>query len=133
VTRSFRRFWGLRNTGQIVAGKPGVSGADIAATKAWNVTVGSRSNVVAVIDSGVDYTHKDLAANIWTAPAPFTVTIDGRSITCAAATHGFNVIARSCYPRDDDNHGTHVAGIIGAVGNDGWVSSASTGRRASCR
>jgi subtilisin family serine protease len=115
----FPTLWGLRNVGQTIAGKPGVSGADIAATKAWNVTVGSRSNVVAVIDSGVDYTHKDLAANIWTAPAAFTVVIGGRSITCAAGTHGFNVIARSCYPRDDDNHGTHVAGIIGAVGNDG--------------
>jgi subtilisin family serine protease len=90
----------------------------IAATKAWDLSVGSRANVVAVIDSGIDYTRIDLAPNLWRAPAAFTVTIGGRAITCAAGTYGFNAISKRCDPRDDDGHGTHVAGIIGAAGNN---------------
>jgi subtilisin family serine protease len=111
-------LWGLLNTGQTVAGVAGVTGADVHATKAWNVTVGSRANVIAVIDTGIDYTHSDLAVNIWKAPAAFTVTVGGRAITCAAGTHGFNAIRKTCDPRDDNNHGTHVAGTIGAAGNN---------------
>jgi subtilisin family serine protease len=74
--------------------------------------------VVAVIDTGIDYTHQDLAANIWSAPASFTVTIGGAVITCAAGTHGFNAISKTCDPLDDNNHGTHTAGTIGANGNN---------------
>ena len=71
-----------------------------------------------MLDSGVDYTHEDLAANMWTAPAPFTVNVGGALVHCAAGTHGFNAILRTCDPMDDYNHGTHVAGTIGAVGNN---------------
>src|SRR5207253_2866572 len=60
----------------------------------------------------------DLAANVWSAPGPFTVTIGGTTITCAGGTHGFNAITKICNPMDDHNHGTHVAGTIGAVGNN---------------
>jgi subtilisin family serine protease len=91
----------------------------IHAPQAWDVTVGSNASVVAVIDTGIDYNHPDLVRNIWSAPAPFTVTIGGASITCAAGTHGFNAIDRTCDPMDDHNHGTHVAGTIGADGNNG--------------
>lgn len=129
---SFASLWGLFNTGTNTVGGGGTAGADIDAPSAWNVTTGSRANVVGVIDTGIDYTHPDLAANIWSAPAPFTVTLGGQSITCAAGTHGFNAIARTCDPMDDATspHGTHVAGTIGAVGNNGsgitgvnWVAS----------
>jgi subtilisin family serine protease len=75
--------------------------------------------VVAVIDTGIDYTHPDLAANIWSAPAPFAVTIGGVSITCPAGSHGFNAIALTCDPMDDHNHGTHVSGTIGAAAGNG--------------
>jgi subtilisin family serine protease len=113
------QLWGLLNTGQPINGIPGLPGADIHATQAWDVSFGSKGYVVAVVDTGIDYTHPDLAANMWSAPTPFTVTIGGVPITCAAGTHGFNAITRTCDPRDDHNHGTHVAGTIGAAANNG--------------
>ena len=126
----FGILWGLRNMGQAIVGKAGVSGADIEATAAWDITTGSRANVVAVIDTGVDYNHPDLQANVWSAPSAFSVKIGSRTITCAAGTHGFNAIALTCDPMDDNNHGTHVSGTIGAAGNNGrgvvgvnWVAS----------
>jgi subtilisin family serine protease len=115
---NFGLLWALRNRGQTVNGRAGVSGADINAGSAWDITTGSRANVVAVVDTGVDYTHPDLAANIWSAPAAFAVTIGGVPINCAAGSHGFNAITKTCDPKDDNGHGTHVAGTIGAVGNN---------------
>ena len=115
---SFPSLWGLENLGQPVAGLPGLPGADIRATDAWDVSTGSPNTVVAVIDTGVDYTHEDLAANMWTAPAPFSVNVGGSVVHCPAGSHGFNAILKTCNPMDDHNHGTHVAGTIGAVGNN---------------
>jgi subtilisin family serine protease len=114
----FGQLWGMRNTGQVVSGQTGVAGADIEAALAWDVSTGSTANVVGVIDTGVDYNHPDLAANIWSAPASFTVTVGGRTITCAAGSHGYNAVANNCNPLDDNNHGTHVSGTIGARGNN---------------
>lgn len=117
---SFSQLWGLQNSGQAVnGGGAGLPGSDIRASDAWNVSSGSIANVVAVVDTGIDYTHPDLAANMWSAPSPFTVSIGGSAITCPAGTHGFNAIAMTCDPMDDHNHGTHVAGTIGAVGDNG--------------
>jgi subtilisin family serine protease len=127
----FSLMWNLRNTGQTAAGgQVGYAGADIDATLAWDITTGSRANVVAVIDTGIDYRHPDLAANVWSAPSSFSVRIGSRTITCAAGTHGFNAITLTCDPLDDNSHGTHVSGTIGALGNNGrgvvgvnWVAS----------
>jgi subtilisin family serine protease len=116
----FGDLWGLQNTGQSVRGAPGgTPGSDIDAASAWALTTGSPGHVVAVIDSGIDYNHQDLSANVWSAPSAFVVTIGGNTIVCAAGTHGFNAITNSCDPMDDNNHGTHVAGTIGAVGDNG--------------
>lgn len=115
---SFSQQWGLRNTGQTVNGVTGWTGADIGTTSAWDVTRGSTAQVVAVLDTGIHYAHTDLASNIWSAPASFTVTINGVSVTCASATKGFNALTNTCDPNDDHGHGTHIAGIIGAVGNN---------------
>ncbi len=116
----FSQLWGLRNVGQAVnGGQPGTPGADIGAVAAWDLTTGSAATVVAVVDTGIDYTHPDLAANVWSAPASFSVTIGGAEFTCPAGTHGFNAIAKTCDPMDDHDHGTHVAGTIGAAGNNG--------------
>jgi subtilisin family serine protease len=114
----FPDLWNLLNIGQTVSGIPGTPGADIHATDAWDSAIGARTILVGVVDTGVDYTHPDLAANVWSAPAQFTVTVGGQSITCAAGTHGFNAITKTCDPFDDNLHGTHVAGTIGAVGNN---------------
>lgn len=115
---SFPQLWGLQNTGQLILGVPGLPGADISAAPAWDITTGSTANVVAVVDTGIDYNHPDLADNIWSAPADFTVTIGDATITCAAGTHGFNAINNTCNPLDDNNHGTHCSGTIGAIGNN---------------
>jgi uncharacterized repeat protein (TIGR01451 family) len=116
----FDSQWTLRNTGQNINFQSGVAGADIHAVQAWDVAQGSRSFVIGIVDSGVDYNHPDLVANIWSAPADFTVVVGGQPITCAAGTHGFNAIARTCDPIDDDSsrHGTFVSGIIGADGDN---------------
>jgi thermitase len=90
----------------------------ISAPSAWEVSVGTPSVVVGVIDTGIDYTHVDLTANVWSAPSAFTVTIGGQTITCPAGSHGFNAILNNCDPFDTNNHGTHVSGTIGAVGNN---------------
>ncbi len=114
----FGELWGLRNTGQTINGSVGTAGADIGAVPAWDISTGSAATVVGVVDTGIEYTHPDLAANVWSAPSAFTVTIGGTPITCAAGSHGFNAITNTCDPMDDNNHGTHVSGTIGGVGNN---------------
>lgn len=89
----------------------GDPGADINATAAWDVATDSRSVVVAELDSGVDYHHPDLAANVWTNP--------GGVGGCPAGTRGYNLVANTCEPLDDFRHGTQVAGVLGAVGDSG--------------
>ena len=115
---SFASQWGLRNTGQVVEGQTGIPGADINAPAAWDITTGSRANIVAVLDTGIDFNHPDLAANVFSAPRAFTVTLGSVTVQCGAGTHGFNALTNLCVPFDDNGHGTHVSGIIGAVGNN---------------
>jgi Subtilase family len=97
----FPAQWNLNNTGQ--AG--GTPGADISALQAWTLTTGSSGVVVGVIDTGVDYTHPDLAANIWTASQPFSVTTSTNSIlSCPSGSHGYNAVSQTCDPMDDNSH-----------------------------
>ncbi len=105
-------LWGLNNTGQAVNGATGKAGADIKAEKAWKITTGSKSVVVGVVDTGIFYNHPDLRNNLW--------TNDGMIGGCLAGTHGYNAITGTCDPYDDNSHGTHVAGTIGAQGNNEW-------------
>jgi subtilisin family serine protease len=112
----FSQLWGLANSGSL----GGLAGADIAAPAAWDVTTGSREVVIAVIDTGVDYTHPDIAANMWRNPREIVDSgrdDDGNGFV--DDIHGWNFVARNGRPLDDNGHGTHVAGTIGAVGNNG--------------
>jgi len=111
---SYAQLWGLKNTGQVVNGASGTSDADIDANDAWDVTTGSAAVVVGVVDTGVDYNHPDLAGNMWTKPQGVTIG----SFACATGTRGYNAVNNTCDPLDDHNHGSHVAGTIGARGNN---------------
>ena len=112
---SFPSLYGLNNTGQT----GGTLDADIDAPEAWDLTIGSRSIVVGVIDTGVDYTHPDLAANIWTNPGEIAGDgIDNDGNGYVDDVHGYDFVNNDGDPMDDNGHGTHVSGTIGAVGNN---------------
>jgi thermitase len=103
----FTQLWGMKNAGQAdPSGRTGKTGADIKAPEAWNLAKGSRNVVVAIIDTGVDYTHPDLKNNIW------SKEINGVKV------HGYNAISGVLDPMDDHSHGTHCAGTIGGEGDN---------------
>jgi len=123
--------WALQNKGTFA---DGVVGADIKAPGAWDITVGSDGIIIAVLDTGIDLNHPDLAGNIWHNPGETSCVdlVDNESngfiddctgwdfTTCAEfAVDGSCVIPKeqNNNPADDNGHGSHVSGIIGAVGN----------------
>jgi subtilisin family serine protease/subtilase family serine protease len=112
----FGEQWALQNTGQL----GGIPGVDINAPGAWELTTGSSSIVVAIIDTGVDYTHPDLMPNMRRATADCNTNgIDDDGNGFADDCYGINTIYGGSDPMDDHFHGTHSAGTIGAVGNNG--------------
>ncbi|HUS09111.1 MAG TPA: S8 family serine peptidase, partial [Pyrinomonadaceae bacterium] len=100
----FNEQWALRNTGQ----GGGQFGSDINVTTAWQTTTGSQSAVIAVIDSGIDFAHPDLANNRWENPLPGT----------EGDINGWDYVTDSGVIRDEQGHGTAIAGIIAAEGNN---------------
>ncbi|OFC70238.1 S8 family serine peptidase [Alteromonas confluentis] len=112
----FSELWGLSNSGS----DGGVAGADISAEEAWDITTGSSDVVIGVIDTGVDYMHEDLAANAWTNPGEIPGNgIDDDMNGYVDDVYGIDAVNDDSDPMDDHYHGTHVAGTIGAVGDNG--------------
>jgi subtilisin family serine protease len=111
----FNRLWGLNNTGQT----GGTPDSDIDAPEAWDMQTGSDNVVVGVIDTGVDYTHEDLSANMWLNPFEVLDGIDNDGNGYIDDIYGINAITGSGNPMDDNGHGTHVSGTIGAIRNNG--------------
>lgn len=109
----FGEQWALNNEGQM----GGKAKADVAALKAWLKTQGSGEVVIAVLDSGVDYTHQDLISNMWLRPETIPQYKDDE-LGVFNDLRGFNATDNFKDPMDDNGHGTHCAGIIGAEGNN---------------
>ena len=103
-------LWALRNTGLA----SGIVGADIKAANAWDLVREASNIVVAVIDTGVNLAHQDLQGNLWRNPNPTFGDLNGASFVGGSQTAD---------PSDENGHGTHVAGTIGAVGNNGIATA----------
>jgi subtilisin family serine protease len=106
-------LWGLSQANNV----------DIDAQEAWDVmpTDGASDVVVGIVDTGIDYNHPDLAGNMWHNPAEAAgqsgIDDDGNGVV--DDIYGFNAVSNNGTPLDDHSHGTHVAGTIGAVANNG--------------
>src|SRR5574340_160554 len=116
---SFGLQWGLNNTGQSVNNTSGTADADIDAPEAWSIATGSHSVVVAVIDTGAAYAHPDLVGNMWHNPGEIPGNgIDDDGNGYIDDVYGIDTANHDSDPVDDNGHGTHCAGIIGAQGNN---------------
>jgi subtilisin family serine protease len=113
---AFDALWGMYNTGQT----GGTPGADISAVNAWDVFTGSAAVVVGVIDTGVDYNHPDLASNIFINVNEIPDNgIDDDNNGYIDDVRGWDFVNDDNDPMDDNGHGTHCSGTIGAVGDNG--------------
>lgn len=108
----FDQLWALHNTGQRVNGTFGTPGSDINVTRVWQVTTGSKAMVIGLVDDGFDYTTQDLGPSAWVNPGVNN---------CPAGTRGYDVPSGACEPNRTLNalHGTQMAYLMGAVGNNG--------------
>lgn len=121
----FNQLYGMHNDGST----GGTAGADINAPEAWEVSTGSKNVVVGVIDTGIDYTHPDIAPNYWTNPGETGLDAQGRDKQTNGVDddgngfvddfRGWDFVNNDNDPMDDNSHGTHCAGTIGGKGNDG--------------
>ena len=112
---SFGQQWDMVNTGQT----GGTPGADINAAAAWNIRTDASAVTVAIVDTGLQLTHPDLAANVWTNPGEIPGNgIDDDGNGYIDDVHGWDFVNNDAIPDDDNGHGTHVAGTIGAIGNN---------------
>jgi hypothetical protein len=117
-------LWGLDNWGQLIDGDPGVPDADIDAPEAWYIYyftgfTGDPDFEIGHLDTGIQMDHPDLAANLWTNPGEIPGNgIDDDGNGYIDDVHGWDFVNNDNDPMDDNGHGTHTAGILGAVGNN---------------
>jgi len=123
----FPSQWGLLNTGQSLgtcgthtpSSPPGLPGADINVSPAWLKPDQRQPFVVAVLDTGVNLNNLDLGSHLWFARTAFDLEVGGEKVSCEIGSRGFNSITGSCDPHDGEGHGTSVAAILGAIGDNG--------------
>lgn len=116
----YPQLWGMNNTGQNIltatyANNPGTSGADMRMESAWDVNTDCSNTIVAVVDSGVNYNHQDLNANMWSSGS----CVSDKGVSLGACSNGWDYADNDSNPMDLNGHGTHVAGTIGAKGANG--------------
>lgn len=119
-------LWGLRNIGQTDTKQNGKVGVDVGAEKAWDITTGNQTMVVAVIDTGISLSHSDLRQNIWTNELELNGAVgvddDGNGFVDDTYGMNFSDAANPTTDTNDDNgHGSHCAGTIGARGDQDGV------------
>ena len=123
---------GSLNSPELPTGKF-IAGADIQVEKAWELTTGDPSIIVAVLDEGVDVDHEDLQASMWVNEGESWASFeDNDGNGYIGDVHGYNFVAGNgviaCESVYDTGHGTHVAGVIAAVNNNGkGISSVAGG------
>lgn len=126
----YSQQWGLKNNGRNSGGifTPGRSGEDINVEKAWELTRGTSDVIVAVIDTGIDYNHVDLKNNILVNEAELNglpgVDDDGNGYV--DDVYGYDFFGNKSDPMDGHGHGTHCAGVIGALNNTTGIAGISS-------
>ena len=110
----FNAQWNFQNTGQT----GGIADADVDGPEAWSLQTGNDTIVIAISDTGVDYNHSDLSPNMWSNPDEAANSGDDDANGYVDDVRGWNFAYGNNNPLDDEGHGTFVAGVIGARGNN---------------